>query len=66
MISMKKTPLCRLIACLLFASLFTACASTRCECENNRKYKQKKGKISLINHQKNTTFALQNEGKREL
>ncbi|MDR2805504.1 MAG: hypothetical protein LBB85_07675 [Dysgonamonadaceae bacterium] len=47
-------------------SLLASCASARCECENNRPYKQRKAKISLINHQKNTTFVLQKEGKQEL
>jgi hypothetical protein len=46
--------------------LLTACGVTRCDCENNRPYKQRKGKISLINHQKNTTFALRKEGRKDL
>jgi hypothetical protein len=63
---MKQFCIFRLIACLAVILLFTACATTRCECENNHRYKQRKAKISLINNQKNTTFAQRNEGKKEL
>jgi outer membrane biogenesis lipoprotein LolB len=63
---MKKIRFFRFIACLPVIFFLTACVAARCECENNRKYKQRKAKISLINYQKNTTFAMQKEGNREL
>jgi hypothetical protein len=63
---MKKSQFFRFVACSTVLILLTACASARCDCENNRPYKSKKGKISLINYQKNTTFALKNSGRKEL
>lgn len=61
---MKKNRYSHLIACLPIVFLFTACAASRCECENNYPYKQRKAKVSLISNQKNITFALRNEGKK--
>ena len=56
------------LLCVLFFVLFLlqglliSCATTsKCECENNNKYSKRKSKISLINHQKNSTFALQKD-----
>ena len=56
----------RWIICLALACFLPACAASRCECENNREYKPKKVKISLMDKQKNTTFALRNSSKKEL
>ena len=62
---MKKNRFLHRIACLSIVCFLPACASSRCECENNREYKPKKTKISLTDNQKNTTFALQNSSKKE-
>lgn len=62
----KKYHLIRWAACLISVFFLSACAVSRCECENNRQYKPKKARISLIDNQKNTTFALQNSGKERL
>jgi hypothetical protein len=63
---MKKVCFCRLIAWFSVVLMLAGCASSRCECENNYRYKQRKGRFSLINEQKNSTFVAQNEGKREM
>jgi len=62
---MKKFRFPQWLACLAIVLLLPACASSRCECENNREYKPKKAKISLTDNQKNTTFALQNSSKKK-
>ena len=64
-VQMKKSRFPQWIVCLAIVCFLPACASSRCECENNREYKPKKAKISLTDNQKNTTFALQNSGKNE-
>ena len=58
---MKKSRIASLFCCMLAVFLFSACATTQCECGNNTKYKQRKARISLINSQKNSTFAAQKE-----
>jgi hypothetical protein len=62
---MKKNRFFQWLICLALACFLAACATSRCECENNRPYKPRKAKISLINYQKNTTFALQNSSKKD-
>ena len=62
---MKKNRFPQWLICLIIVCFFSACATSRCECENNQKYKPKKTKISLTDNQKYTTFALQNSGKKE-
>jgi hypothetical protein len=48
----------------LFSLLFlTACATSKCDCEYNNKYSKRKSNVSLIDYQKNTTFALQKDKK---
>ena len=61
---MKKFRFSQWIIGLAVVLFLPACASSRCECENNREYKPKKAKISLTDNQKNTTFALQNSSKK--
>jgi hypothetical protein len=41
--------------------VFSACATVKCDCEGNQKYKKRKPKVSLLNYQKNSTFALQKD-----
>ena len=60
----------RFLLCVLFFVIFlslglltTCAASSKCECENNNRYSKRKSKISLIDYQKNTTFALQKDTK---
>jgi hypothetical protein len=60
---MKKNNLLRLAAIILLISTISACSTSQCECNSNRGYKKRKPKVSLINSQKNTTFALQKEMK---
>jgi len=61
----KKYHPVRWLACLASIFFLSSCASSRCECESYRQYKPKKARISLIDNQKNTTFALQNSGKKD-
>ena len=49
---------------LLLQFFFATCATTsKCECENSNGYSKRKSKISLIDYQKNSTFALQKDTK---
>jgi hypothetical protein len=63
---MRKFSFFRWILGLTLVFFLAGCASTRCDCENNRKYKPKKARISLMDNQKNSTFALRNSGKKEV
>jgi hypothetical protein len=45
----------------LFICFLYSCASSKCECETNNKYSKRKSKVSLINYQKNSTFARQKD-----
>lgn len=56
-----KNKLHNFIGYILVASLFPACKTADCGCENNINYKKRKMKVSLLNTEKNSTFALQKE-----
>jgi hypothetical protein len=58
---MKKKYLIQIYSCILLIAFISACASSKCECETNNRYSKRKSKISLINYQKNTNFALQKD-----
>jgi hypothetical protein len=56
---MKKNSFVQFIVYLILLSIFSACATSQCDCKNKGKYANRKSKVSLINSQKNTIFALE-------
>lgn len=38
-----------------------SCKTADCDCEYNKNYKKRKSKVSLINSQKNSNFAVQKD-----
>jgi hypothetical protein len=60
---MKKNYLLQLLVYIVVVLIFSTCATAQCECENNKEYKRRKSKVSLLDSQKNSTFALQKEMK---
>ena len=58
---MKKNKLVVFLIYLLSISFLSACATSKCECENNNYYKKRKSKVSLINSQTFSTFVLQKD-----
>jgi ABC-type oligopeptide transport system substrate-binding subunit len=58
---MKKRNSLLFIIVIFCISFLSACATPKCECENNTKYKQRKLRVSLIDSQKFSTFAPQKD-----
>ncbi|MDH8701780.1 hypothetical protein M2138_001130 [Dysgonomonadaceae bacterium PH5-43] len=60
---MKKTSfrtIRRLLLLVIIVGLFTACGTTRCECENSNDYNKRKLSDNLLDFNKSSNFALQN------
>jgi hypothetical protein len=65
---MKRSTFLKFAVCGAMGFVCASCASSRCECGNNRPYRSKNVKVSLLNPPEKTTFALLfevNQGKSD-
>ena len=58
---MKKSIYLLLFCLLGFIFFLSSCGTSKCECEYSNDYKKRKSKVSLINSQKNSNFAVQKD-----